>query len=83
MTPQWAFLATYYETDSKWKALISLENASNDFSWNDRIQGIALPTASLLVTATLIGEGNLSLEPIRGILALGEGGKASWILTDQ
>jgi hypothetical protein len=83
ITPLWAFLASYYEADRKWKASISLENAPNDFSWNDRVHGIALPTATLLVTATLIGEGNISLAPIRGILTLGEGGKASWILEDK
>jgi hypothetical protein len=82
ITPQHAFLAAYYPmNDRKWKALISLEKTFNDFSWADRING--MPKDRLRVKATLIDEENLSLQPITGILALGEEGKASWTPTAQ
>jgi hypothetical protein len=66
VVPQHAFLASYYDTDKEWYAL----------STADRTR---LPIGGLKIKATLIGEGNLSLPPITGVLTLGEGGSASFV----
>jgi hypothetical protein len=72
VVPICAFLAAYYPLeDRKWKALR-----------NDKIEGITLPPDRFRIKATLIGENNLSIKPIKGILTLEEDGRASWVPTE-
>lgn len=81
VVPVHAFLAAYYELEGhKWRALLSLENIPCNFSLKDRTKGIVLPAERFQIVVTLIGENNLSIHPIKGILALKDDGKASWTL---
>jgi hypothetical protein len=84
ITPVSAFLAAYHPTsDRKWKALVSYGISPRDPHWKDRIGGVPLPHERLQVKATLVGENNLTLQPIKGILALGGEGEATWTPIDE
>lgn len=74
-----AFIAAYYPvTEHKWKALVSEAVTPSDSCWRERIGGINLSFDEYRIKATLVGENNLSIEPIEGTLNLQEDGNAVW-----
>jgi len=76
--PRCAVLAV--QIDIGWCALstteIPSENSEAGWKWN--VERTALPAARLRIKATLIGENNLSILPVVGVLELCENGNAKF-----
>jgi hypothetical protein len=59
--------------------LPGLWNAPSDLGPRHRLQLVDLPFGQINISATLIGENNLSIKPVEGMLFLGEDGHATFL----
>lgn len=62
---------------SKWTADRIIED-SEDWRGEFRVECVDLPLGQIKIVATLLGEHNLSIAPVVGILTLGENGAATF-----
>jgi hypothetical protein len=73
---QYALIASFFKTDSKWTACESNEPSEDFDAWH-QLNSIELPTGDIRIIATLSSD-SLRINPVEGVLTLEKDGNASF-----